>query len=241
MTIHSNVNVHYICGKCGSMILLGLIFFNGSGVMTEIDEINFFFSVACRKLVSSNMGVRCLVPLQKLHPLSRAIHHRYSGNNNPQRPPHRMAARHFTSMSRLPMRPPKPAPGSWGRGHQQQRNFWVARLAARLLRLRYLLLGTAVGGGYTAKKVSILSNSVHQKEFLNQTCLVLIKLQILCIQILLHHFNNVGPFNSKIIYHLLLYFQTYEEWKDMLPDFSEYSWIIPDSVWELSEQIDLGR
>lgn len=197
ITIHSNVNVHYICGKCGSMILLGLIFFNGSGVMTEIDEINFLFSVACRKLVSSNMGVRCLVPLQKLHPLSRAIHHRYSGNNNPQRPPHRMAARHFTSMSRLPMRPPKPAPGSWGRGHQQQRNFWVARLAARLLRLRYLLLGTAVGGGYTAKKVSILSNSVHQKEFLNQTCLVLIKLQILCIQILLHHFNNVGPFNFK--------------------------------------------
>ncbi|XP_040896052.1 dynamin-like 120 kDa protein, mitochondrial isoform X3 [Toxotes jaculatrix] len=142
--------------------------------------------LACRNLVSTNMGVRFRVPLQKLHPLSRAIHHRYSGNTNPQRPPHRTAARYFTSMSRLPMRPPKPPPGSGGRNYQQQRNFWVARLAARLLKLRYILLGTAVGGGYTAKK-------------------------------------------------------TYEEWKDLLPDFSEYNWVIPDFVWELSEQIDLDK
>uniref|UniRef100_A0A8C5GPJ3 Dynamin-like GTPase OPA1, mitochondrial n=1 Tax=Gouania willdenowi TaxID=441366 RepID=A0A8C5GPJ3_GOUWI len=144
------------------------------------------FSMACRNLVSSNMGIRFRVPLQKLHPLSRAIHHRYSGNGNPQRTPHRTAARYFTSMSRLPMRPPKPPPGSGGRSYQQQRNFWVARLAARLLRLRYILFGTAVGGGYTAKK-------------------------------------------------------TYEEWKDMLPDFSDYNWVIPDFVWELSEQIDLDK
>uniref|UniRef100_A0A8C2ZZE1 Dynamin-like GTPase OPA1, mitochondrial n=1 Tax=Cyclopterus lumpus TaxID=8103 RepID=A0A8C2ZZE1_CYCLU len=143
-------------------------------------------SMACRNLVSTNMGVRFRVPLQKLHPLSRAIHHRYSGNANPQRPPHRTAARYFTSMSRLPMRPPKPPPGTGGRGHQQQRNFWVAQLAARLLKLRYILLGSAVGGGYTAKK-------------------------------------------------------TYDEWKEMLPDFSEYNWVIPDFVWELSEQIDLGE
>ncbi|CAJ1060731.1 dynamin-like 120 kDa protein%2C mitochondrial isoform X3 [Xyrichtys novacula] len=142
--------------------------------------------MACRNLVSTNMGVRFRVPLQKLHPLSRAIHHRYSGNTNPQRPPHCTAARYFTSMSRLPMRYPKPPPGSGGRGYQQQRNFWVARLAARLLKLRYILLGTAVGGGYTAKK-------------------------------------------------------TYEEWKDMLPDFSEYNWVIPDFVWELSEQIDFDK
>uniref|UniRef100_A0A8C5GPQ5 Dynamin-like GTPase OPA1, mitochondrial n=1 Tax=Gouania willdenowi TaxID=441366 RepID=A0A8C5GPQ5_GOUWI len=142
--------------------------------------------MACRNLVSSNMGIRFRVPLQKLHPLSRAIHHRYSGNGNPQRTPHRTAARYFTSMSRLPMRPPKPPPGSGGRSYQQQRNFWVARLAARLLRLRYILFGTAVGGGYTAKK-------------------------------------------------------TYEEWKDMLPDFSDYNWVIPDFVWELSEQIDLDK
>nr|XP_046247502.1 dynamin-like 120 kDa protein, mitochondrial isoform X5 [Scatophagus argus] len=142
--------------------------------------------MACRSLVSTNMGVRFRVPLQKLHPLSRAIHHRYSGNTNPQRVPHRTAARYFTSMSRLPMRPPKPPPGSGGRSYQQQRNFWVARLAARLLKLRYILLGSAVGGGYTAKK-------------------------------------------------------TYDEWKDMLPDFSEYNWVIPDFVWELSEQIDLDK
>uniref|UniRef100_A0A3B3CQX7 Dynamin-like GTPase OPA1, mitochondrial n=1 Tax=Oryzias melastigma TaxID=30732 RepID=A0A3B3CQX7_ORYME len=137
-------------------------------------------------LVSNNMGIRFRVPLQKLHPLSRAIHHRYCGNTNPQRTPHRTAARYFTSISRLPMRPPKPNPGSGGHNYQQQRNFWVARLAARLLRLRYILLGSAVGGGYTAKK-------------------------------------------------------TYDEWKDMLPDFSEYNWVIPDFVWELSEQIDLDK
>ncbi|XP_055020717.1 dynamin-like 120 kDa protein, mitochondrial isoform X5 [Boleophthalmus pectinirostris] len=142
--------------------------------------------LACRNLVSTNMGVRFRVPLQKLHPLSRAIHHRYSGNTNPQRAPHRTAARYFTSMSRLPMRQPKPSPGSGGRNYQQQRGFWVARLAARLLKLRYILLGTAVGGGYTAKK-------------------------------------------------------TYEEWKDMFPDLSEYNWVIPDFVWELSEQIDLDK
>ncbi|CAL8272190.1 unnamed protein product [Arctogadus glacialis] len=139
--------------------------------------------MACRNLVSNNMGVKVCIPLQKLHPLSRAIHHRYS---NQQVPPHRTAARHISTMSRLPMRPPKPPPGSGGRGHQQQRNFWMLRIAARILRLRYIVLGSAVGGGYTAKK-------------------------------------------------------TYEEWKDLLPDFSEYNWVIPDYIWELSEQIDLEK
>uniref|UniRef100_A0A672HYQ9 Dynamin-like GTPase OPA1, mitochondrial n=1 Tax=Salarias fasciatus TaxID=181472 RepID=A0A672HYQ9_SALFA len=156
----------------------------GNRKLCNLLSMSWSFSMACRNLVSSNMGIRFRVPLQKLHPLSRAIHHRYSGSTNPQRPPHRTAARYFTSMSRLPMRPPKPHSG--GRSYQQQRNFWVARLAARLLKLRYILLGTAVGGGYTAKK-------------------------------------------------------TYEEWKDMLPDFSEYNWVIPDFVWELSEQIDLDK
>uniref|UniRef100_A0A672QUX2 Dynamin-like GTPase OPA1, mitochondrial n=1 Tax=Sinocyclocheilus grahami TaxID=75366 RepID=A0A672QUX2_SINGR len=130
------------------------------------------------------MGVKFRVPLQKLHPLSRAIHHRYSSNNNPQRPPHCSAARHYTSLSRLPMRPPKSRSG--GHGYQQHRSFWVASLAARLLKLRYILLGSAVGGGYTAKK-------------------------------------------------------TYDEWKDMFPDMSQYTWIVPDFVWELSENIDLGN
>lgn len=40
---------------------------------------------------------------------------------------------------------------------------------------------------------------------------------------------------------LLSYLQTYDEWKDMLPDFSEYNWVIPDFVWELTEQIDFGK
>lgn len=111
-------------------------------------------SMACRNLLSTN-GVKVRIPLQKLHPLSRAIHHRYS--SNPQVAPHRTAARHISSMSRLPMRPPKPPPGSGGHGYQQQRNFWMLRLASRLLKLRYLLLGSAVGGGYTAKKVCLRS------------------------------------------------------------------------------------
>lgn len=131
--------------------------------------------MACRNLVSTNMGVRFRVPLQKLHPLSRAIHHRYSGNTNPQRAPHRTAARYFTSMSRLPMRTPKPPPGSGGHNYQQQRNFWVARLAARLLKLRYILLGSAVGGGYTAKKASTeglkLSTVTFSLSFVLVTCL----------------------------------------------------------------------
>uniref|UniRef100_A0A8C2AIL3 Dynamin-like GTPase OPA1, mitochondrial n=1 Tax=Cyprinus carpio TaxID=7962 RepID=A0A8C2AIL3_CYPCA len=141
-------------------------------------------SIACKTLLPSRMGVKFRVPLQKLHPLSRAIHHRYSANNNPQRPPHCSAARHYTSLSRLPMRPPKSRSG--GHGYQQHRSFWVARLAARLLKLRYILLGSAVGGGYTAKK-------------------------------------------------------TYDEWKDMFPDMSQYTWIVPDFVWELSENIDLDK
>ncbi|XP_071027031.1 dynamin-like GTPase OPA1, mitochondrial isoform X4 [Oncorhynchus clarkii lewisi] len=106
--------------------------------------------MACRKLVSPNMGVRFRMPLQKLHPLSRAIHHRYNASVTT---PHRSAARHFTSMSRLPMQPPKPPPGGHGGWrYQQHRNFWMLRLASRLLKLRYIVLGSAVGGGYTAKK-----------------------------------------------------------------------------------------
>ena len=39
----------------------------------------------------------------------------------------------------------------------------------------------------------------------------------------------------------VIFLQTYEEWKDLLPDFSEYNWVVPDYIWELSEQIDLGK
>lgn len=119
------------------------------------DHCPSLLSVACKNLLPSRMGVKFRVPLQKLHPLSRAIHHRYSANNNPQRPPHCSAARHYTSLSRLPMHPPKSRSG--GHGYQQHRSFWVARLAARLLKLRYILLGSAVGGGYTAKKVCLVA------------------------------------------------------------------------------------
>ncbi|MGH0183241.1 UNVERIFIED_CONTAM: hypothetical protein FKN15_019327 [Acipenser sinensis] len=105
---------------------------------------------AAWNLVTNSSGVKIRIPLQKLHPLSRAIHHRNSPNTNPHRPSPHSAARQFTSLSRLPLRPARPLPGKYG--HQPYRTFWVARLATRLLKLRYLLLGSAVGGGYTAKK-----------------------------------------------------------------------------------------
>ncbi len=50
--------------------------------------------------------------------------------------------------------------------------------------------------------------------------------------------KNFNLFDDNI--SLSFYLQTYDEWKDMLPDFSEYNWVIPDFVWELSEQIDFG-
>ncbi|MBN3273369.1 OPA1 protein, partial [Polyodon spathula] len=108
------------------------------------------YCVACRNLVTNSLGVKIRIPLQKLHPVSRAVHHRSSPNANPHRPSPHSAARQFTSLSRLPLRPARPLPGKYG--HQPHRTFWVARLATRLLKLRYLLLGSAVGGGYTAKK-----------------------------------------------------------------------------------------
>ncbi|XP_006637707.2 dynamin-like GTPase OPA1, mitochondrial isoform X1 [Lepisosteus oculatus] len=138
--------------------------------------------LACRKLVTTSPGVR--VPLQTLNPLSRAIHHRGSPGTSLHRAPPRSAVRHFNSLSRPPLRPARPLPR--GPGFQPRRSFWVARLATRLLRLRYLLLGSAVGGGYTAKK-------------------------------------------------------TFDQWKDMVPDLSEYKWIIPDFIWELDEHIDFEK
>uniref|UniRef100_A0A8C9VC44 Dynamin-like GTPase OPA1, mitochondrial n=1 Tax=Scleropages formosus TaxID=113540 RepID=A0A8C9VC44_SCLFO len=129
-------------------------------------------------------ALRFRMPLQKLQPLSHAVHHRYSSGSNPPRPPRCPAARQFTSLSRLPPRGQRSQHG--GHHYQQRRTFWVARLAARLLKLRYILLGSAVGGGYTAKK-------------------------------------------------------TYDEWKDMLPDLSEYTWIVPDFIWELNEHINLEK
>ncbi|XP_018612895.2 dynamin-like GTPase OPA1, mitochondrial isoform X2 [Scleropages formosus] len=145
---------------------------------------NIVACTACRNLALSSVRVRFRMPLQKLQPLSHAVHHRYSSGSNPPRPPRCPAARQFTSLSRLPPRGQRSQHG--GHHYQQRRTFWVARLAARLLKLRYILLGSAVGGGYTAKK-------------------------------------------------------TYDEWKDMLPDLSEYTWIVPDFIWELNEHINLEK
>ncbi|KAJ8270231.1 hypothetical protein GJAV_G00111900 [Gymnothorax javanicus] len=139
--------------------------------------------MVCGTLVPTRVGLRFRLPLQKLHPLSCAIHHRFSYNANTC-PAHRAAARHYTSLSRAPVRSAKLYSG--GHGYQQRRTFWVAQLASRLLRLRYLVLGSALGGGYTAKK-------------------------------------------------------TYDEWKDMIPDLSEYKWIVPDFLRELNESIDLEK
>uniref|UniRef100_A0A8C9RIJ2 Dynamin-like GTPase OPA1, mitochondrial n=1 Tax=Scleropages formosus TaxID=113540 RepID=A0A8C9RIJ2_SCLFO len=158
-------------------IIRSLDFFAGENMVL------LFCSTACRNLALSSVRVRFRMPLQKLQPLSHAVHHRYSSGSNPPRPPRCPAARQFTSLSRLPPRGQRSQHG--GHHYQQRRTFWVARLAARLLKLRYILLGSAVGGGYTAKK-------------------------------------------------------TYDEWKDMLPDLSEYTWIVPDFIWELNEHINLG-
>uniref|UniRef100_A0A8C9T9A4 Dynamin-like GTPase OPA1, mitochondrial n=1 Tax=Scleropages formosus TaxID=113540 RepID=A0A8C9T9A4_SCLFO len=141
-------------------------------------------SLGVSLLAAHSVRVRFRMPLQKLQPLSHAVHHRYSSGSNPPRPPRCPAARQFTSLSRLPPRGQRSQHG--GHHYQQRRTFWVARLAARLLKLRYILLGSAVGGGYTAKK-------------------------------------------------------TYDEWKDMLPDLSEYTWIVPDFIWELNEHINLEK
>uniref|UniRef100_A0A8C4RZP1 Dynamin-like GTPase OPA1, mitochondrial n=1 Tax=Erpetoichthys calabaricus TaxID=27687 RepID=A0A8C4RZP1_ERPCA len=142
--------------------------------------------VACTSVAKSNRGVKIRIPLQKLNHLSRVIHHRSSPNVNQHKTAQVLYAsvRQFTSFSRHPFRPVRPLLSV--HSYQPFRTFWVARLASRLLRLRYILLGSAVGGGYTAKK-------------------------------------------------------TYDEWKDMLPDLSEYKWIVPDFIWELDEHINLEK
>uniref|UniRef100_A0A8C0C2U0 Dynamin-like GTPase OPA1, mitochondrial n=1 Tax=Buteo japonicus TaxID=224669 RepID=A0A8C0C2U0_9AVES len=89
-------------------------------------------------------------PLQNLHLISRSIHHPYYPSSKFQRPPLRISIQLFSSLNRLPLRKTKLLNVKYG--YQFHRNFWLARLASRLLKLRYLILGSAVGGGYTAKK-----------------------------------------------------------------------------------------
>uniref|UniRef100_A0A8C9RP36 Dynamin-like GTPase OPA1, mitochondrial n=1 Tax=Scleropages formosus TaxID=113540 RepID=A0A8C9RP36_SCLFO len=119
-------------------------------------------------------------PRQRLNPLPRAVRCLHGLPRRPTRQP----VRFFTSLSRPPVQPSLLLPG--GPGLQQRRSFWVVRLASRVLKLRYLVLGSAVGGGYTAKK-------------------------------------------------------TYDEWKDMIPDVSQYKWVVPDFIRDLNDRIDLEK
>ncbi|XP_025067285.1 dynamin-like 120 kDa protein, mitochondrial isoform X3 [Alligator sinensis] len=123
-------------------------------------------------------------PLQKLHLVSRSIHHPCYSSSKFQRPPLRISVQQFSSLNHLTLRKTKLLYVK--HGYQPHRNFWLARVASRLLKLRYLVLGSAVGGGYTAKK-------------------------------------------------------TYDQWKDMMPDLSDYKWIVPDFVWDLDEFIDFEK
>ncbi|XP_045395909.1 dynamin-like 120 kDa protein, mitochondrial isoform X2 [Lemur catta] len=138
----------------------------------------------CQSLVKHSSGIRGSLPLQKLHLVSRSIYHSRHPTLKFQRPQLRASFQQFSSLTNLPLRKLKLSPIKYG--YQPRRNFWPARLATRLLKLRYLILGSAVGGGYTAKK-------------------------------------------------------TFDQWKDMIPDLSDYKWIVPDIVWEIDEYIDFEK
>ncbi|XP_026352183.2 dynamin-like 120 kDa protein, mitochondrial isoform X1 [Ursus arctos] len=138
----------------------------------------------CQSLVKHSSGIKGGLPLQKLHLVSRSTYHSHHPTLKLQRPQFRTSFHQFSSLTNLPLRKLKLSPIKYG--YQPCRNFWPARLAARLLKLRYLILGSAVGGGYTAKK-------------------------------------------------------TFDQWKDMIPDLSDYKWIVPDIVWEIDEYIDLEK
>ncbi|XP_037694012.1 dynamin-like 120 kDa protein, mitochondrial isoform X2 [Choloepus didactylus] len=138
----------------------------------------------CQSLVKHSSGIKGSLPLQKLHLVSRSIYHSHHPTLKLQRPQLRTSFQQFSSLTNLPLRKLRLSPIKYG--YQPRRNFWPARLAARLLKLRYLILGSAVGGGYTAKK-------------------------------------------------------TFDQWKDMIPDLSDYKWIVPDIVWEIDEYIDFEK
>uniref|UniRef100_A0A2K6FNC8 Dynamin-like GTPase OPA1, mitochondrial n=1 Tax=Propithecus coquereli TaxID=379532 RepID=A0A2K6FNC8_PROCO len=138
----------------------------------------------CQSLVKHSPGIKGNLPLQKLHLVSRSIYHSRHPTLKLQRFQLRTSFQQFSSLTNLPLRKLKLSPIKYG--YQPRRNFWPARLAARLLKLRYLILGSAVGGGYTAKK-------------------------------------------------------TFDQWKDLIPDLSDYKWIVPDIVWEIDEYIDFEK
>ncbi|XP_041503110.1 dynamin-like 120 kDa protein, mitochondrial isoform X4 [Microtus oregoni] len=138
----------------------------------------------CQSLVKHSSGIQRNLPLQKLHLVSRSIYRSHLPTLKLQRPQLRTSFQQFSSLTNLSLHKLKLSPIKYG--YQPRRNFWPARLAARLLKLRYIILGSAVGGGYTAKK-------------------------------------------------------TFDEWKDMIPDLSDYKWIVPDFIWEIDEYIDLDK
>uniref|UniRef100_A0A672VAR1 Dynamin-like GTPase OPA1, mitochondrial n=1 Tax=Strigops habroptila TaxID=2489341 RepID=A0A672VAR1_STRHB len=109
-----------------------------------------FCLVICRSLANSSYGIKRKSPLQNLHLASRSIRHPYYPSSKFQRPPLRISIQLFSSLNRLSLRKTKLL--NVKHGYQFHRNFWLARLASRLLKVRYLILGSAVGGGYTAKK-----------------------------------------------------------------------------------------
>ncbi|XP_005344853.1 dynamin-like 120 kDa protein, mitochondrial isoform X4 [Microtus ochrogaster] len=138
----------------------------------------------CQSLVKHSSGIQRNLPLQKLHLVSRSVYRSHLPALKLQRPQLRTSFQQFSSLTNLSLHKLKLSPIKYG--YQPRRNFWPARLAARLLKLRYIILGSAVGGGYTAKK-------------------------------------------------------TFDEWKDMIPDLSDYKWIVPDFIWEIDEYIDLDK
>ncbi|XP_069831161.1 LOW QUALITY PROTEIN: dynamin-like GTPase OPA1, mitochondrial [Dendropsophus ebraccatus] len=136
--------------------------------------------IVCRGMTNKPLVKEAKSPLQ--HHNARRDHHFLRVNI--RRPLPSSSVQCYSSLSRLPLWRSRLLPVNLA--YQTQRNFWVARLASRLLKLRYLVLGSAVGGGYTAKK-------------------------------------------------------TFDQWKDMFPDLSEYKWVVPDFVWDLDEHINFEK
>uniref|UniRef100_A0A670Z500 Dynamin-like GTPase OPA1, mitochondrial n=1 Tax=Pseudonaja textilis TaxID=8673 RepID=A0A670Z500_PSETE len=141
-------------------------------------------SAACQNLANGTPRARGKLPLPRLHFISRKTHHSGPPMSRLPRLRSRTSAQQYSTLGRLPLRSSRLLLVKFAL--QPSRNFWLARVASRLLRLRYLVLGSAVGGGYTAQK-------------------------------------------------------TYNQWKDSLPDLSEYKWIVPDFLWEIDEYIDFER
>ncbi|XP_042312872.1 dynamin-like 120 kDa protein, mitochondrial isoform X2 [Sceloporus undulatus] len=109
----------------------------------------------CRSLTNGAQRARgkpapLLLLRQKLHLVSQSVHLSRHPVSKAQRPPLRTLTQPFSALRRrLPSHGPHLLIKN---GSQPRRNFWLARVASRLLRLRYIVLGSAVGGGYTAKK-----------------------------------------------------------------------------------------